>query len=191
MKTLSTKKFIPLILVFSLFLAGCKKPVDCVLAARQPIGNWEFITAYPSPVITPPSGGNDGVANVVCYYKRSCIYWFNCCDKYFPVAGTEYGTSDPGPGSTQPVKTLGMPLPLQGALGQAADLLGVSLDIATWFVSQGAANALCAGTTGINHKADYVESTPQCDGKNIILPWHTWRAEQALEKLPDEVERIN
>jgi len=190
MKTLKMKTLATLIPVIFILLSGCKAPKDCTLVAREPIGNWEFITAYPSAIISPPSGGNAGVANVTCYYKRTCIYWFDCCGKYFPITGAEYGTSDPGPGSTQPVITLGMPLPLQGAFGQAADLLGVSLEIATWFASQSAADALCGNTTGINHKADYYEETPKCDGSKIILTWHKWSIGQALEKLPKDVVRI-
>ena len=191
MKTFSTKLFIPQILVILIFIFGCKPPEECKLVAREPRGNWEFITAYPSTIISPPSGANVGAANVTCYYKRTCVYWFNCCGKYFPVTGTEFGTSDPGPGSTQPVISLGMPLPLQGALGQAADLLGVSVDIATWFVSQGSADALCGNTTGVNHKADYYESAPMCDGSKVILPWHSWSLNLAFEKLPEDVEKIN
>lgn len=191
MKTFSGKIIIILLPVIIILLSGCKDPKECTLVAREPRGDWEFITAYPSTVISPPSGGNEGVAEVTCYYKRTCIYWFNCCDKYFPVSGTEYGTSDPGPGSTQPVISLGMPLPLQSTLGQAADLLGVSIEIATWFVSQSAADALCGNTTGINHKADYYEATPKCDGSKIILPWNSWPLGIAFENLPEDAEKIN
>lgn len=191
MKTYLGKIIFTFFSVTIILLSGCKAPNECALVAREPRGSWEFITAYPSTVISPPSGGNTGVAQVTCYYKRTCIYWFNCCGKFFPITGTEYGTSDPGPGSTQPVITLGMPLPLQGAFGQAADLLGVSLDIATWFASQSAADALCGNTTGVNHKADYYEETPKCDGSKVILTWHSWSLEEAFEKLPEDVERIN
>lgn len=184
------KKIVLLTVVIFSFFWACDTPEDCTLVARQPIGNWELITAYPSNIITPPSGGNVGVANVICYYKRTCVYWFECCGKYFPVSGTEFGSSDPGPGTTQPVITIGMPLPFQGALGQVASSLGVSLEIATWFQDQAAADASCGAAMGVNHEVDYYEATPKCDGTKIILPWYEWSLENALDNLPEEVEQI-
>ena len=164
---------------------------QCTMVAYRSLDDWELVSAVIDTVFTAPSGGNLGVATYTCILERDTMYYFDCCGRYFPVRGREFGYSNPGMSAKVPVASLGMPLPLQGVLGAVAGALGVSITLKSWFPTKGAKTAAedACPLKDVTPKADLVQ-IPTCDGKVASLPFHSWSLDLLLEELPEDAEEL-